>query len=311
MVCVFLACGWVRAEPLPPDVEVLASKVSAAQRQLGDVRVHMQAVQRRYAVMDTRLRRATSTLLRAQQYPPGFWWARSIVAGEPMAADLASMAVRQGVADIAAVDQRVKSLRALYGEANEQIAALRALEEAYRAARGRLSDDQRDALRAAMVQADLLAQRLTEVKPVSGEVVVPIPEPALVTATVLPSSSEQRPDAPRFPIAGQVVQRFRGGKGATAEGVVMKGAAGAEVRSLVAGEVLYSGPFRQFGGLVIVKSVGGEDVLYGGLGSLRTTTGAHVLAGDVLGGLADDGKLYWEVRRRGKTINPLAITRTR
>lgn len=300
MVCVSGAA--MAADVLPPDVRTLGAKVDEAQVKLGVVRGQMVAAQRKFAVMDTRLRRATNTLVRTQQYPPGFWWARAVIGQQPVAADVASMAVRQGVADVTAVDARVKDLRTLYGEANAQIDELRGLQAAFATARGKLSGAQKDALRAAMVQADELAAKMSgvQVVPEAVESLVAIPEPTAVV-------EEVAGNVPRLPVEGQVVQGFKKGKGATAEGVVLHGTAGSEVKSMAAGEVLYSGPFRQFGGLVIVKSESGEDILYGGMASLHVTTGGHVLAGDVLGTLADDGRLYWEVRRRGRTVNPLAL----
>lgn len=103
------------------------------------------------------------------------------------------------------------------------------------------------------------------------------------------------------------MQGFRAGKGATAEGVVLRAAKGSTVQTLVSGEVLYSGPFRKFGGLIIVKAVTGEDVLYGGLGTLNVSAGDTVQAGQIVGTLGDDGKLYWEERRRGRVVDPLAM----
>lgn len=296
----------VRADVLPPDVRDLAVKVEAAERGVAAVRAEMASTQRTYAVMDTRLRRATATLVRTQQFPPGFWLARAVVSGEPGAADTAAMAVRQSVRDVAAVDARVKGLRQLYEDSNSKLEALREARETYRNARGRMSSEQQQALHSAMVEADTLAQTLAAVVPVSVSVPALENEEISVTAPVV-AKVESGPV--KAPVEGSVVQGFHGGKGATAEGVVMKAKKGAEVRSVVAGEVLYSGPFRQFGGLVIVKGEGGEDVLFGGLGMLRVSTGHHVLAGDVVGNMGDEGRLYWEVRRRGRTVNPLAMLR--
>lgn len=299
-----MVCLGVGADVMPPDVAALGEKVDFAQRKLGGIRAEMAATQRKYAIMDMKLRRATTTLLRAQQFPQGFWMMRAVVNGQPGAADIASMAVKQGVADVAAVDSRVKDLRALYGEVNSEVAALREVEENYRAARGKLSGAQKEALRQAMVRADDLALKIAGVKDVSGDVPAPLELPTEQDTQVVLQQEDRV--APKMPVEGKVIQAFRRGRGATQEGVVLHGKKGADVRSMVSGEVLYSGPFRQFGGLVIVKSEKGEDVLFGGLGSLRVATGNHVLAGDVLGGLGDDGRLYWEVRKRGRTVNPLA-----
>lgn len=290
---------WAAKSVLPPDVRELEAKVNAAEAGIRTVRSELAASGRKYAVMDTRLRRATTTLLRVRQYPEGFWLTKAMVENKPGVMDVAAMAAKQSVNDVRMVDARVKALRELYGEANAKVDAWRGVQVAFASAGQRLSAQQKQALRESSIEAEELAARLAAVKTAEADV-APLEDEnvAAVEASGGPVG---------LPLDGEVVQRFRQAKGATREGMVIGGKQGDSVRSVVPGEVLYSGPFRQFGGVVIVKAVGGEDVVYGGLGSLHVVTGGRVLAGDVLGEVGEDGKLYWEVRKRGRTINPLAL----
>ncbi|MBI1309037.1 MAG: peptidoglycan DD-metalloendopeptidase family protein [Proteobacteria bacterium] len=292
-------CPVGAAEVLPPGVRALGQKVDVLEQRVAGVRARMEKMAAARKSEDEKLRQATVTLLRLRQYPKGFWLARSLVAGQPAAAGLTAMAARQNAAELALLDGKLGGLREVYGDANRQLDALHALEDAYGTARGRLSLAQRQALDEASLRADSLASQLEAL----GEVGKSEPLPPLADE----QAREAKGSILRLPMAGKLVQGFRRAKGATAEGVVLQAAAGTPVSSVVDGEVLYSGPFRQFGGVVIVKSADTrEDMVYGGLGTLTVETGQQVKAGDVVGSAADDGKLYWEVRKRGRTVDPLA-----
>ncbi|NBX86619.1 MAG: hypothetical protein EBQ80_05245, partial [Proteobacteria bacterium] len=125
--------------------------------------------------------------------------------------------------------------------------------------------------------------------------------------TLTPAANTNLTLSPTLPIQGKILQGFHQSQGATAEGITLQGQAGSPVKAQVAGEVLYSGPFRQFGGLIIIKATSGHDILYGGLQTLTVNPGDTIKAGQPLGTLNPTGKLYWEIRRRGRPLNPLAL----
>jgi septal ring factor EnvC (AmiA/AmiB activator) len=85
----------------------------------------------------------------------------------------------------------------------------------------------------------------------------------------------------------------------------MQAPAHTNVKSPASGQILYAGPFRVFGGLVILKSDSGPHILLGGLESLSVQADARVVKGQVVGQLAKSGKLYWEMRRGRQVLNPL------
>lgn len=115
------------------------------------------------------------------------------------------------------------------------------------------------------------------------------------------------------PLRGELVGRFgapRAGGGANWKGVFIRAAAGAEVRAVAAGEVVFADWLRGFGNLLVVDHGGEFLTIYGNNDALLRTNGERVAGGDVLartgssGGGGESG-LYFEVRRQGQALDPL------
>ena len=115
-----------------------------------------------------------------------------------------------------------------------------------------------------------------------------------------------------WPVRGRITQRYgqikRGGK-LRSQGVTFRAQAGAEVRAVSAGQVIYADWFKRLGLLLIVDHGDGFMSLYGHNSSLLKKPGDWVekdkpiaKAGDT-GGQQDAG-LYFEIRRRGTPLNP-------
>jgi len=112
------------------------------------------------------------------------------------------------------------------------------------------------------------------------------------------------------PVQGPVVRRY-GEKdefGATSKGIVLEGRAGAQVVAPFDGEVVFAGPFRGYGRILLIEHGGGYHTLLAGLGRIDSVPGQWLLAGEpvaVMGdGEAGRTRLYVEFRRNGRPINP-------
>lgn len=112
-----------------------------------------------------------------------------------------------------------------------------------------------------------------------------------------------------YPAIGPVVQRFGAQDGATtAKGIRIRARDGAQVISPYDGSVVYSGPFRDYGLLLIIDHGDGYHSLLAGFETLQSSVGQWVLMGEPVGTMPDDatsGSLYLELRRGGQAINPL------
>ncbi len=111
-----------------------------------------------------------------------------------------------------------------------------------------------------------------------------------------------------YPVKGSVIKKFGDPteSGATSKGVVVRTRAGAQVISPYDGTVLFAGPFRGYGQLIIIEHGDGYHTLLAGMGRLDTSVGQTLLAGEPVGIMVAQSKptLYIELRKNGQPINP-------
>lgn len=117
----------------------------------------------------------------------------------------------------------------------------------------------------------------------------------------------------RRPASGRVAARFgqTDRSGAESRGLSIAGRAGAPVVSPASGSIMYAGPFRNFGLILIVEHGNGYHSLLAGLGRIDVSVGRHVVAGEPLGALPGPGEadgdvreLYFELRSNGRPVDP-------
>lgn len=110
------------------------------------------------------------------------------------------------------------------------------------------------------------------------------------------------------PVRGELVTSYGQelSRGVTSKGLVIKTRGLAQVISPYDGSVIFSGPFKGYGNLIIIEHGNNYVSLLAGLGSVDTQIGQMVLAGEPIGSMpqGDSAKLYIEIRRNQKTINP-------
>ena len=128
-----------------------------------------------------------------------------------------------------------------------------------------------------------------------------------------------------LPVTGQVVGRFgqRNENGVRQQGLSIIARAGAQINAPYDGLVLYSGPFRQYGEIVIINLADGFQMILAGLAGSGVFVGQEILAGEPIGVLASDdlaheghenhqlgsstsgrSQLYMELRFDGQPIDP-------
>jgi septal ring factor EnvC (AmiA/AmiB activator) len=117
----------------------------------------------------------------------------------------------------------------------------------------------------------------------------------------------------RLPVTGELVSRFGGPRSAggfSTKGVFIRSANGQEVRAIAAGRVVFADWLRGFGNLLIVDHGDGFMSLYGNNESLFKQTGESVRTGEAIAAVGASGGnqqtgLYFELRHRGKPVDPL------
>ena len=114
-----------------------------------------------------------------------------------------------------------------------------------------------------------------------------------------------------WPVPGEVLSSFNSSReGALRwEGVVLAAEEGTPVRAIHPGRVVFADWMRGYGLLTIVDHGGGYLTLYGYNQSLLRDVGEWVAVGDTLALAGQSGgnsrsALYFEIRNRGKVVNP-------
>jgi septal ring factor EnvC (AmiA/AmiB activator) len=108
------------------------------------------------------------------------------------------------------------------------------------------------------------------------------------------------------PVAGRVSIGFGAATDAgPADGETFRAPPGGRVVAPCVGRVVFAGPFRSYGQLLIVHCAAGPHAVLAGLGRLDAVVGQAVRAGEPIGVMAESGgALYVELRRDGAPIDP-------
>ncbi len=119
------------------------------------------------------------------------------------------------------------------------------------------------------------------------------------------------------PVAGRILTNFgERDRDGVSQGIVWQTAPGGRVSAPCSGRVMYAGPFRSFGVLLIVDCGSGFHIVLAGLNRLDTRVGASVAAGEPVGAMADGDqahrlRLTLELRQNGQPVNPASWLRAR
>ncbi|MGC1531644.1 MAG: peptidoglycan DD-metalloendopeptidase family protein, partial [Bradyrhizobium sp.] len=122
-----------------------------------------------------------------------------------------------------------------------------------------------------------------------------------------------------LPVNGVKLREFGGsdGSGGVEKGISLATRVGAQVTTPCDGWVVYAGPFRSYGQLLILNAGGGYHVLIAGMGRISVNIGQFVLTGEpvatmgatsqvasILAANASQPVLYIEFRKDGTPIDP-------
>ncbi len=122
-----------------------------------------------------------------------------------------------------------------------------------------------------------------------------------------------------LPVNGVKIREFGGsdGVGGVEKGISLASRAGAQVTTPCDGWVVYAGPFRSYGQLLILNAGGGYHVLIAGMERISVNIGQFVLTGEpvatmgttsqvasILAANASQPVLYIEFRKDGTPIDP-------
>jgi septal ring factor EnvC (AmiA/AmiB activator) len=118
-----------------------------------------------------------------------------------------------------------------------------------------------------------------------------------------------------IPVKGEVVGSFGRHKHpefnsyTVSNGISIAAPAGADIRSVYDGQVIFANYFKGYGNMVIVDHGGGFFSLYGHAAKIVKRVGATVARNDVVASVGDVDSargpmLYFEIRYQGKPVDP-------
>ncbi|HKR20445.1 MAG TPA: peptidoglycan DD-metalloendopeptidase family protein [Stellaceae bacterium] len=112
------------------------------------------------------------------------------------------------------------------------------------------------------------------------------------------------------PTTGLLISRFGEAQpgGMTSKGLTFETRPGAQVVAPFDGRVVYAGPFKGYGRILIIDHGGGYYSVLAGLDRIEQSAGQWLVAGEPVGVMPQSGprpRLYLELRDNGQSINPL------
>ncbi len=110
-----------------------------------------------------------------------------------------------------------------------------------------------------------------------------------------------------YPIRGNIIQSFGETtiSGAHTRGMTIRGRARAQVVAPSDGTVLFAGPFKNYGQLLIIDNGNNYLTLLAGMERIDTNVGQEVLAGEPIGQMKENNPdLYIEIRKDGQPVDP-------
>lgn len=163
-----------------------------------------------------------------------------------------------------------------------------------------------DALAADLGKAGELRQALERLP---GPVLRPArPEESQVVAIEAPATPEPGPSTYIPPVAGRLVAGFGDSQPGRprSRGIALAVRPGAQVIAPAAGRVVFAGPYRGYGRIVIIEHDGGWTSLITGLAQLDARVGDVMVTGSPLGIAGPSTPIITlELRRDGAPVNPL------
>jgi len=110
-----------------------------------------------------------------------------------------------------------------------------------------------------------------------------------------------------YPIRGTITGSFGAvtASGAHTKGITITGRAGARVIAPFDGTVLFAGPFKSYGELIILDHGDNYLTLLAGMDKINPSVGQEVLAGEPIGIMKQaKPELYIEIRQNGQAVDP-------
>lgn len=313
-----------RATELAERLQVSERRVSSEEAALEKVSGELSVKRREFEERKADYTATVLSLLRMRGMPATAVFASGDEAQELLRTASVLEKTNRAVAAKAAVLRRdLEQMRALQTNAKQRDASTRAEKEKLSA--------EREKLARGIAARQKLQERLSADHEVAEKKVAELAREAQSLQELIGKLAEQEKEKPkderkaaktaklrsfdgkkgsaRAPVAGEVIHRFgdkQNGNG-TYRGQVFKARPGATVVAPYDGEIVFTGPFRDYGNMVLIKHKNGYISLIAGLGKVNAALNQTASRGEPIGTMPEDGKgeAYVELRDQdAKPIDP-------
>ena len=333
-----------RSEALTREAETLAGEAArlraesvAAARKAQELEAQASALEEEIARLDARdadrrtalsgerhrLAQLLAAVERIARHPPAALLAEPTGAADAVrgaillraavpAVEAKARALGRELQGVAALRREIAARRAELAETGHMLAVERQRIAALAEDKARLEKETRTESRDEQRRAAALAAQAESLRELMARLEAERLAKAEREAARAAAAPQQPPAVSQaLPARGEILRGFgdEDEAGAKARGITIRTRAEAQVTAPADGEVVFAGPFRGFGQLLIIATGADYHALLGGLARIDAEVGQSVLAGEPVGvmqGSSKDGPaLYFELRRKGQPINPL------
>lgn len=285
--------------------------LTESERKLARLTVEVEASEARLSQREADMQRAMLAMLQIERMPAAAMFAQPGNAQDTVrtaaALDLARSALEQDAAGLRAELARLRESRVQLGQARTR----------YQRDAAELTKKRTTLTSQLSKRADLQARLSTHYRSAEADAKRLSKEAASLQQliTKLNATPDTRVSAnipergrPTNPATGTVMHRFgeKKGESDTWRGMMLRTRASALVVAPAGGEVAFTGPFMNYGPMVLLRHQGGMISLVAGLGRIDVQMKQKVKAGEPLGvmGATAGQNLYVELRENSKPIDP-------
>jgi murein hydrolase activator len=295
------------------------------ERQLATIRTTTQEKQAAIAERKKRLSTYTHTLLRLSEMPPEAMLLLPELSDHQIESAAAlKMVTAQASQETLALEEDIETLRAAEKKQTAVIASIKTLVEEQKKGQGELAERLKERDMAYKTADAERAAKQDRLKALSKEaaslkdLMNKLNENEKTTRTEKPS--ERKGDKKslrsftaykgkiRSPVAGRIAKQFGQETSRGDKGVVIESRDRATVTAPFDGEVMFTGPFMNYGPIVIIRHRDDFYSLIAGLETIHARLGEFLLEGEPIGAMGSDAspQLYFELRKGTQPIDPAA-----
>lgn len=306
-----------RATALAADLQKSEAGAARAERDLSKLNKELTETQKEFDARKQEYAHTIGSLLRLKSLPPTAMFSGKQSASELVRTGRVMQNTNEALAARAkalkAESERLTKLKNQVGDRKKTVAREQAnLNEKQRQLSADLKTRQRlqEKLARDHTSASAQVNKLTRESASLQELIGKLERAPRIAGSSRPAPSSTLGAArgrAQLPVVGQLTHKFGEKKNDNENwrGLVLSTRPGAAVVAPYGGEVVFTGPFRDYGRMVLLKHGDGFISLLAGLGSISVDLNQQLAKGEPIGSMpGTKPSLYVELRERSKPIDP-------